>query len=62
MEQSINIPSTHAKHQGELVTIFVARDRDFSDVYAFRVTEPRNRMFKQAVMGDFRPDLMIVTK
>lgn len=62
VEQSINIPPTLAKHQGELVSIFVARDLDFSDVYALRVTEPRNRIFDRAVMGDFRPDSTIVTK
>ena len=33
VEQSINMPPTLNKAQGELVTIFVARDLDFSSVY-----------------------------
>ena len=41
VEQSINIPPTLNKHQGELVSIFVARDLDFSGVYGLRVTEPK---------------------
>ena len=35
-EQSANIAPTLAKNQGELVSIFVARDLDFSGVYALR--------------------------
>lgn len=62
VEQSINIPPTLNKHQGELVSIFVARDLDFSGVYRLRVTEPRNRIFDRAVLGDFIPDSKIVTK
>ncbi|WP_024896848.1 type IV secretion system protein VirB10 [Brucella rhizosphaerae] len=62
VEQSINIPPTLNKHQGELVSIFVARDLDFSSVYRLRVTEPRNRIFDRAVQGDFIPDSTIVTK
>lgn len=62
VEQSINIPPTLNKHQGELVSIFVARDLDFSGVYRLHVTEPRNRIFDRAVLGDFIPDSKIVTK
>lgn len=62
VEQSINIPPTLAKHQGELVSIFVARDLDFSSVYGLRVTEPRNRIYDRAVLGDFSPDPKLVTK
>ena len=62
VEQSINIPPTLNKHQGELVSIFVARDLDFSGVYRLRVTEPRNRIYDRAVLGDFTPDPDIVTK
>lgn len=51
VEQSINILPTLTKHQGELVSIFVARDLDFSDVYSLRVTEPRNRILDRAVLG-----------
>lgn len=38
---SINIPPTVRKHQGELVSIFVARDLDFSTVYSVQPTPPR---------------------
>ncbi|WP_349956705.1 type IV secretion system protein VirB10 [Rhizobium sp. ZPR3] len=62
VEQSINIVPTLTKHQGELVSIFVARDLDFSDVYSLRVTEPRNRILDRAVLGDFMPRSTLVTK
>jgi type IV secretion system protein VirB10 len=62
VEQSINIPPTLSKHQGELVSIFVARDLDFSGVYGLRVTEPRNKVLDRAVLGDFRPQATLVTK
>ena len=62
VEQSINIVPTLTKHQGELVSIFVARDLDFSDVYSLRVTEPRNRILDRAVLGDFGPRSTLVTK
>ncbi|WP_425644257.1 type IV secretion system protein VirB10 [Agrobacterium leguminum] len=62
VEQSINIPPTLMKHQGGLVSIFVARDLDFSSVYRLRVTEPRNRIYDRAVLGDFAPDSKLLTK
>ncbi len=62
VEQSINIVPTLTKHQGDLVSIFVARDLDFSDVYSLRVTEPRNRILDRAVSGDFRSRSTLVTK
>jgi type IV secretion system protein VirB10 len=62
VEQSINIPPTLMKHQGELVSIFVARDLDFSGVYRLRVTELRNRIYDRAVLGDFSPTSKLVTK
>lgn len=62
VEQSINIPPTLNKHQGEQVSIFVARDLDFSGIYRLRVTEPRNRIFDRAVLGDFSPPSTLVTK
>ncbi len=62
VEQSIHIPPTLMKHQGELVSIFVARDLDFSSVYRLRVTEPRNRIYDRAVLGDLLPDSKLVTK
>lgn len=62
VEQSINIPPTLNKRQGELVSIFVARDLDFSGVYRLRVTEPRNRILDRAVQADFAPDSKLVTK
>ncbi len=62
VEQSINIPPTLNKHQGEPVSIFVARDLDFSGIYGLRVTEPRNRVFDRAVLGDFAPRSTLLTK
>ncbi|WP_037382818.1 type IV secretion system protein VirB10 [Sinorhizobium americanum] len=53
VEQSINIPPTLKKHQGELVSIFVARDLDFSGVYSLRVIEPRSRIFDPTSLGEF---------
>ena len=40
VEQSINIPPTLIKHQGELVNIMVGRDLDFSQIYRLRVKPP----------------------
>ncbi|WP_313666052.1 type IV secretion system protein VirB10 [Shinella sp.] len=62
VEQSINIPPTLTMHQGGVLSIFVARDLDFSDVYHLRVTEPKRRILDRAVMGDFAPDTKLVTK
>lgn len=62
VEQSINIPPTLTKHQGALVSIFVARDLDFSGAYSLRVTEPRNKVLDRAVLGDFDPRSTLVTK
>ncbi len=62
VEQSINIPPTLNKHQGELVSIFVARDLDFSGVYRLRVTEPRNKVLDRAALGNFSPRPTLVTK
>ncbi|MCR6727371.1 type IV secretion system protein VirB10 [Agrobacterium fabrum] len=62
VEQSINIPPTLNKHQGEPVSVFVARDLDFSGIYSLRVTEPRNRVFDRAVLGDFAPRSTLSTK
>ncbi|TCU21286.1 type IV secretion system protein VirB10 [Rhizobium azibense] len=62
VEQSINIAPTLLKHQGDPVLIFVARDLDFSGVYRLRVTEPRNRIYDRAVLGDFSPASTFATK
>ncbi|TCQ02662.1 type IV secretion system protein VirB10 [Rhizobium sp. PP-F2F-G36] len=62
VEQSINIPPTLNKHQGSLVSIFVARDLDFSGIYRLRVTEPRNTVYDRAVSGDFSRHSDLVTK
>ncbi|SES42204.1 type IV secretion system protein VirB10 [Rhizobium sp. NFR03] len=62
VEQSINIPPTLNKHQGSLVSIFVARDLDFSGIYRLRVIEPRNTIYDRAVSGDFSRHSDLVTK
>lgn len=62
VEQSINIPPTLNKNQGELVSIFVARDLDFSGVYGLRVIGPKNKTLNRAVLGDVRPRSTRVTK
>jgi type IV secretion system protein VirB10 len=51
VEQSINIPPTLNKNQGELVNIFVARDVDFSSVYQLRRIETRTRILDRTVPG-----------
>jgi type IV secretion system protein VirB10 len=53
VQESVNIPPTLEKNQGELVNIFVARDLDFSSVYALKVTEPRTRILDRAATGNF---------
>ena len=51
VEQSINIPPTLNKNQGELVNIFVARDVDFSSVYQLRRIETRTQILDRTVPG-----------
>jgi len=48
-EQSINIPPTLTKNQGELVSIFVARDLDFSSVYRLRLVEGRTQILDRTI-------------
>ncbi|MEI2298713.1 type IV secretion system protein VirB10 [Ensifer sp. MJa1] len=62
VEQSINIPPTLNKHQGEVVSIFVARDLDFSSVYRLRVIEPKSKVLDRAVLGNFSTQSTLVTK
>ncbi|MET4022173.1 type IV secretion system protein VirB10 (plasmid) [Bradyrhizobium barranii] len=51
VEQSINIPPTLNKNQGELVDIFVARDVDFSSVYQLRRIETRTQILDRTIPG-----------
>jgi len=51
VEQSINIPPTLNKNQGELVNIFVARDVDFSSVYQLQRIESRTQILDRTVPG-----------
>ncbi len=62
VEQSINVVPTLNKHQGELVSIFVARDLDFSGIYELRVSEPRSTVLERSVLGDFSKRARVVTK
>jgi type IV secretion system protein VirB10 len=51
VEQSINIPPTLNKNQGELVNIFVARDVDFSSVYQLKRIETRTQILDRTIPG-----------
>jgi type IV secretion system protein VirB10 len=61
VEQSINIPPTLNKNQGELVNIFVARDVDFSSVYQLRRIETRTQILDRTIPGSLAAPA-VVTK
>jgi type IV secretion system protein VirB10 len=58
VQESINIPPTLNKNQGESVNIFVARDLDFSSVYGLRVTERRTDILDRTVPREISPPLV----
>jgi len=62
LENSINIPPTLYKNHGDSVSIFVARDLDFSDVYDLKTIETTNQIYDRAVTGDMRPKSPIISK
>lgn len=62
VEQSINIPPTLSKHQGSLVSIFIVRDLDFSNIYDLRIIEAPNLIYDRAVTGNFFPQSDVIKK
>lgn len=62
LENSINIPPTLYKNQGDIVSIFVARDLDFSSIYSLKTIETRHQIFDRAAKGDMRRPSTVVTK
>jgi len=62
LENSINIPPTLYKNHGDVVSIFVARDLDFSSVYDLKTIESRNQIYDRAATGDMRRIPEIISK
>jgi len=62
LENSINIPPTLYKNHGDVVSIFVARDLDFSSVYDLKTIESRNQIYDRAATGNMRRASNIISK